>query len=236
MFRFKQFTVQQDRCAMKVGTDSILLGAWAGGIPATRALDIGTGTGLLALMLAQRFPDLQIDAVELDAQAARQANENVAASPWLDRIHVFAEAIQAFRLSDNRRYELIVCNPPFWQTGTGAVAPDPVRQRSRHTDTLSHEELLATVTRLLAENGRFSLILPAVSSPGFYKLAQAHDLYCTQLTQVQPVPPKPPHRWLMEWAWQKRPCQQNSLIIERGPRHVYSEAFIALTNAFYISF
>ncbi len=149
-FTFKQFHVAHDRCAMKVGTDGILLGAWAPVTNARRILDIGSGSGLIALMLAQRSPaDCRIDAVELDSNAARQARENAAASPWHERVTVIESAIQTYQAAP---YDLIVSNPPYFVAGQSFR--DPARALARHTGGLDSRDLLAACDRLLAPAAR----------------------------------------------------------------------------------
>lgn len=176
-FQFKQFTVFQDRCAMKVGTDGVLLGAWASGgtLPETgaprRILDIGTGTGLIALMMAQRFPDAWIDAIEIEHEAAEQASENVAASPFADRIQVMEVSLQEYvgqvvaQADGFCRYDVIVSNPPYFVNSL--KNPDVQRMTARHTDTLSFRQLMQGVSRLLADEGVFSVILPTSGQVGF---------------------------------------------------------------------
>ena len=150
MFRFKQFTIHQDACAMKVGTDGVLLGVLADVTAATHLLDIGTGTGLVALMLAQRNPSMSIDAIEIDSKAAKQAAENVAQSPW-PQIRVHCAALQTY--TANQPYNLIVSNPPYFVNSL--KAPKAARTTARHTDSLSFNELVEGVDRLLSPAGHW---------------------------------------------------------------------------------
>ncbi|GHB64845.1 tRNA1(Val) (adenine(37)-N6)-methyltransferase [Persicitalea jodogahamensis] len=159
-FRFKQFTVQQDRCAMKVCTDACAFGAWANNAGAKRILDIGTGTGLLSLMAAQRNPAAQIEAVEIDEDAARQALENVQNSPFASRISLFQTAVQDF--NPNERYDSILVNPPFFQNDLRS--PDPKINRAQHAATLTFPELLESVNRLLKPQGTWHILLPIEES------------------------------------------------------------------------
>jgi tRNA1Val (adenine37-N6)-methyltransferase len=154
VFHFKQFSIYQGQCAFKVGTDGILLGAWTEGDVVSRIIDIGTGSGLIALMLAQRFPQAMIDAVEIDAQSAAQAAENVEQSPWSNRVHVMNQTIQAFSQQTQTPYDLIVSNPPFFASENHLLATGR-RQGTRQTTQLSYIDLLKSVDRLLGENGRF---------------------------------------------------------------------------------
>ena len=153
-FDFKQFSICQDQCAMKVGTDGVLLGAWADG--GRRILDIGTGTGIIALMMAQRFPDAAIDAIEIDHDACRQAAGNIAATPFADRIRIHECPIQHFQ--PTMRYDVIVSNPPYFINSM--KNPDKKRATARHTDTLSPRDLFMAAEKMLDENGIFSIIIP----------------------------------------------------------------------------
>lgn len=234
IFQFKQFTIKQDQCAMKVGTDGILLGAWASVSHPKMILDIGTGTGLLALMMAQRTQTAVIDAVELDKAAAEQAVENVAASPWSDRVHVYQTAVQTY--FPPHQYDLIICNPPFWQPTTGTISRHMSRHTARHATTLSLEDLFSHVNRLLNAHGRFCCILPITAKRYLKPLSQKFKLFCSQHIEVKPIPAKPAHRLLLEFIQEERPCQTGTLVIENGRRHDYTDPFIALTQNFYLNF
>lgn len=158
-FTFKQFFVAHDRCAMKVGTDGILLGAWAPLSSVTRILDIGSGSGLLALMLAQRSDaHVRIDAVELDSAASQQAKENISASPWADRIAVYAEDIIDFAETRSADYSLIISNPPYFPPGIACGSAE--REQARYTTLLTHEALLRCAHQLLMPDGLFAWCCP----------------------------------------------------------------------------
>lgn len=231
-FQFQQFAIRQEQCGFKVGTDGVLLGAWADVAGRQRALDIGTGTGLLALMLAQRNPALWVDGVELDAAAAAQAAENVAASPWGDRVRVWQTAVQQFH--PTTRYDLIISNPPFFAADQHLAAPNAARRQARQTTTLSYADLLDCVGRLLGENGRFCLILPITAGQEFVQLAAARGLWCGRETAVFSTPTKPAHRLLLELGWEKREPVRDRLTIETEQHHVYTAEFWALTADFYL--
>ncbi|MCA9963417.1 MAG: methyltransferase [Anaerolineales bacterium] len=231
-FQFQQFAIRQERCGFKVGTDGVLLGAWADVAGRQRALDIGTGTGLLALMLAQRNPALRVDAVELEADAAAQAAENGAASPWGERVRVWQTAVQDFH--PTTRYDLIVSNPPFFAADQHLAAPDLARRQARQTATLSFADLLDSVVRLLGENGRFCLILPVAAGREFVQLAGERGLWCGRETAVFPTPSKPAHRLLLELGWEKHEPVYDRLTIETEQHHVYTRAFGGLTANFYV--
>lgn len=263
-FQFKQFFVRHDRCAMKVGTDGVLLGCWSGydaaaaGSPTiplryhyARCLDIGTGSGLIALMLAQRFPDALIDAIDIDKAAVEQAAENFAASPWSDRLHAFHARLQEWQshsvpsLEGRVRegfYSLIVSNPPYFQNSL--KNPDKGRQTARHTDTLSFSELIHHSTRLLSENGILALILPAEAESEVCELAQAEGLSLTRITRVYSKESKPARRVLL--AFEKSKSRNTDISTSRNTAPVEdtlvledekggrSAAYRELTKDFYL--
>jgi tRNA1Val (adenine37-N6)-methyltransferase len=184
-FRFKQFTVQQDACAMKVTTDACIQGAWAPAPPtASTALDIGTGTGLLSLMLAQRFPQLHIDAIDTDTAAAKQAATNAATSPWTDRIRVMHADVRQY--SPTKNYDLIICNPPFFKSSL--LSGNKEKDMARHDVSLKQEELLITVSTLLSTHGTFSLLLPFTEYRQWQPLFAEYGLHEQQILYVKHHP------------------------------------------------
>ena len=185
-FRFKQFFVQDDRCAMKIGTDGVLLGAWAP--TGTRILDVGTGCGLIALMMAQRCPKAQIDAIDIDTAAVEQAKEN-GANAFLSRLQDWQE---------NSKYDLVVSNPPYFRNSL--KNPDRGRQTARHTDTLSYEELLHHSARLLTDTGQLALILPAEAEAEVRQLAASEGFALARITRVYSKESKPARRVLMAFV------------------------------------
>ena len=230
-FTFKQFEVQQDRCAMKVGTDGTLLGAWAEmGRPDGRLLDIGTGTGLMALMMAQRYPETRVTAIDIDEMAVSQAKENVMRSPFADRIEVLLADVNTFEPTE--MFDSIVCNPPFFNNAL--VCPDNQRTQARHTLSLSYRQLMAAADRLLDENGTFSLIIP---NDFFQQLeSEAHfaGFFPTRIYGVRTVEGKPIKRYLIELR--KRPQKEfikKEVLIEDAP-NMRSEWYRELTKDFYI--
>lgn len=233
MFQFKQFTIRQDKCAMKVGTDGVLLGAWAEVKDTKRILDIGAGTGLISLMLAQRS-SAQIDAVELNEDAANQAAENVAVSTWSCRINVHTSSIQNFAQQSTQTYDCIVSNPPYFQQSL--KSPSEHRSIARHTDELSFGELLTAVDALLSEDGQFSVILPSTESEIFIPLAETLALYCNKKTAVIPREGAAAKRYLMSFCRTKQNLEVDNLVIETNARHVYSEQYIELTKDYYLKF
>ena len=231
-FRFKQFLIQQDRCAMKVGTDGVLLGAWVKIEGAKSILDIGTGSGLIALMLAQRS-DCVIHGIEIEKNAAQQANENAAKSPWRNRISIFNQSLQDFRSTTNR-YDLIVSNPPYFERSM--LAPDQNRSVARHNHFLTQQELLDGVKKLLRPHGRLALILPFEGYRGFRELALSSGFFEIRNMSVKPTPEKPANRVLGEFADIPGRTDPSEIVIEKYGRHGYSEEYIDLTKYFYLKF
>lgn len=222
-FRFKRFAVSQSGCAMKVGTDGVLLGAWCTVRPEfKRALDIGSGTGVIAIMLAQRSEGwgMAVDAVEIDMPSFLKARENAAVCEWAGRIAVRNCAVQDYMAADNMdsgsggsepspviniasvpacpgKYDLIVSNPPYFNDSL--LPPDTARTNARHTTTLTHEELLGNSLRLLAPCGVLSVILPYPQADGFAGLAETEGFFLSRRTDVYPTPKSLPKRSLMEF-------------------------------------
>jgi tRNA1Val (adenine37-N6)-methyltransferase len=230
-FHFKQFTIFQERCAMKVGTDGVLLGSWVNINGTKQILDIGTGTGLIALMLAQRS-NSNIDAIEIDTDAASEALGNVIKSKWQERIKVHAIALQNFSPEDTH-YDLIVTNPPYFSNSL--PAPDPSRNIARHDHQLSLPELLSAVARLLNPEGRLGIILPTEIFEEFTALALAAKLYPIRKLLVKPSPSKSVNRILAEFAFVKEELRISEIIIEKYGRQKYSEEYIHLTREFYLN-
>jgi tRNA1Val (adenine37-N6)-methyltransferase len=228
-FSFKQFTIRHDRCAMKVGTDGVLLGAWTDIRHSRRILDIGTGTGLISLMLAQRQADATITAIDIDAEAVNQAQENIQDSPWKERITAVLQDLKTYRPQE--LFDTIVSNPPYFIDSL--KCPDSQRNTARHTDTLDMHTLLYQTSLLLTPEGRFSIVLPAEQTNTLIEAAGRVGLYPSRHTSVITRPGLAPKRTLMEFTRQKEAFQTEELVIELE-RHVYSEAYIALTKDFYL--
>lgn len=228
-FSFRQFTVWQDRCAMKVGTDGVLLGAWAHG--GKRILDIGTGTGLIAIMMGQRFEDAEITAVEIDHDAAVQAQENVDASPFAGRVSIVESDILAY--NSEKPFDAIVSNPPFFTDSLRN--PDLQRATARHADTLPYRQLFAAVARLLHDDGEFSAVIPFDCLPLFTSEAYLAGLTMSRKCAIRTTPRKQPKRYLV--AFKKSGHQdtmatdEENLMNADGSR---SEWYSSLTKDFYI--
>lgn len=217
---------------MKVGTDGVLLAAWADVSGANSILDIGTGSGVMALILAQRAFNAEVHGVEIDSDAAQQASQNMATSPWPGRLQTFATSIQDFTASSNGQYDLIVSNPPFFSGGTFSDNND--RMAVRHTIKLPHGDLLSAVRKLLAPSGCFAVILPHLEGLRFRELANSYHLFCTRLTEVHSRPDKPAERLLLQFECQVNPLQKDSLCIHSGDGPDYTEEYIGLTREFYL--
>ncbi len=216
---------------MKVGIDGVLLGAWADVLNADAILDIGTGTGLIALMLAQRT-SAQIDAIDIDADAVIQANENSQKSPWASRIRVSEVELQRYVLKTENRYDLIVSNPPYFVNST--KAPVENRNTARHTDTLTHEELLDNALTLLKPTGRICVILPVNEGLMSVAYAASIGLHCTKQVVVFPKPRAVPKRLLLEFSPQFTTCVNSEIVIESDVRHQYSPEFTVLAKDYYL--
>lgn len=230
-FQFKQFTIYQDRCSMKVGTDGVLLGAWADCSSSQNILDIGTGTGLIALMLAQRSPKAIIHAVEIDEESSTQAMENILSSPFSEQIKIYNTSIQSFSNEATETFDLIVSNPPYFENNL--KCPSENRSLARHTDALSFEELIDCALHLLAPNGKFCVILPTEEAIRFSLLAQQKGLFLSHQTKVFPLVEKEEKRRLLCFSQENVPTTEDSLIIELE-RHIYTEEFKMLTKDFYL--
>ncbi len=232
-FRFKKFTVYQDKCAMKVGTDGVLLGAWANCDKSKNILDIGTGTGLISLMMAQRSK-AQIDAIEIDIKACEQAQENVKKSPWKSRINIIHKSLQDFTQDENKKYDLIVSNPPYFQNSL--IAPDENRTNARHNSSLEYKDIINAANKFLTDQGSLGIILPYLEGNMFILKAVENNLFCVRQTKVLPNPGKHAKRLLLEFKKIKMPLVEQEIIIELNKRHEYSEAYKNLTKDFYLAF
>ncbi|MBZ4042796.1 tRNA1(Val) (adenine(37)-N6)-methyltransferase [Flavobacterium hibisci] len=233
MFQFKQFSVQQDKTAMKVGTDGVLLGAWA---PIKHnpfsVLDIGAGTGVIALMLAQRSQAQQIDALEIDEDAYEQAVENFENSPWSDRLFCFHAGLDEFIEEPEDEYDLIVSNPPFYSEDY--KTENEQRDLARFQDAMPFEELVEAADLLLSENGIFAVILPFKEEKNFIALAKEAELYPTKITHVKGTPTSEIKRSLLAFSRNENPETEIDELIIETDRHVYTKDYIELTKDFYL--
>lgn len=228
-FEFKQFIVNHDKCAMKVGTDGVLLGAWAPIENVNHILDVGTGTGLIALMLAQRSHSANITAVEVDPAAAAQANENIQKSLWADRVKVVCDDFRGYQ--SEIKFDLIVSNPPYFMDAL--KCPDEQRNMARHTGGLNYDLLFQQAAHLLSERGTVSIIIPVEAESAAVNAAWNQKLYPARCLRVFTKPGKPCRRVLLAFSFQNKECIEESLCIE-VERHEYTAEYIALTKDFYL--
>jgi tRNA1Val (adenine37-N6)-methyltransferase len=230
-FQFKRFRVSQEKAAMKVGIDGVLLGAWANFDGASRILDIGTGTGLLALMAAQRS-EAMIDAVELEPEAASEALSNFRGSEWRSRISLTVCAFQEFRPSQS--YDHIISNPPFFENSPKSV--NTKRAQARHSDSLTLEELLEKSLTMLSSKGKISLILPADKEERLRFLVREKALFINRLSKVSSDEIKKPHRVLVEFSAHPTSADDRDIIIRYAGSSDYTSQYRELTRDFYLAF
>jgi tRNA1Val (adenine37-N6)-methyltransferase len=230
-FVFKKFRIVQTNSTHKVGTDGVLLGAWADVVNAQTILDIGTGSGVIALMLAQRNATATIDALEIQKADAMQAEENFRSSPWSDRLTIYHQALQEFKTQ--KQYDLIVTNPPFFINSF--LPPNNNRTLVRHTAELSFDALLDTVVKLLKPDGQLSLILPVAEGKFFIDAASARSLYLKRLCEFKSREHKPVERLLMEFGYaQQETLQEQLTLYAESSGEDWSVAYKMLTREFYL--
>jgi tRNA1Val (adenine37-N6)-methyltransferase len=230
-FSFKQFTIFQDKSAFKVGTDGVLLGAVADITGVRNILDIGSGTGLISIMLAQRS-DAEITAIEPDPESYIQATENVRSCRWNDRIKVEHTDLQKFNPAFGN-FDLIVTNPPYF---SGSLkSPDPRKSSARHNDSLTSAELLEGVVNILNDDGRFQLIMPYAEGNIFIAEANRYGLYCNNILKIKPLPSSEIRRLIMTFSRIRKKPFERFLTIEHG-RHQFTEDYMNLTRDFYLKF
>ena len=229
MFRFKQFAIRQENAAMKVGTDGALLGAWCDVSKANNILDIGTGTAIIAMMVAQRNSTAAITAIEIDEKALIDANFNVKNCPWTNRIKIIQSSLQEY--TPTLKFDSIISNPPFFENSLKSNSGRKIK--ARHTDSLHYSDILNFASNHLSNNGVIHLILPVENAKKCIETAIEGGFYLKRICKVHPVPHKNAHRFVFELTKAATPTITESLIIETGKRHDYSQDYIALTKAFY---
>jgi tRNA1Val (adenine37-N6)-methyltransferase len=234
-FKFKEFTIYQDKTAMKVGTDGVLLGAWCAveNYPDS-ILDIGSGTGVISLLLAQRSDAMTIDAVEVDENAYEQTVANFEQSDWGDRLYCYNATFQEFAneiSKEEETYDLIVSNPPFYTDEF--ETENKARNKARFTSSLSFEELVKGVSKILSENGTFATIIPFKEEVNFINLAKENNLFLNRVCRVQGNKTSEIKRSLLEFSFHQSKIKEELLIIETA-RHQYTEDYINLTKDFYL--
>ena len=231
-FKFKQFTVNQDKCAMKIGTDAVLLGAWTNieNNPFS-VLDIGSGTGVISLIMAQRCYAELIDALEIDSNAYEQCVENFENSQWSDRLFCYHASLQEFTEEIDDKYDLIVSNPPFYQDNY--ISENKQRVLARFEDSMPFEHLIVSVSKLLSNIGSFSVIIPFKEEKHFIDLASKASLFPNRILHVKGNPSTKIVRSLIEFSFVKSEIKAEELIIETS-RHQYTQDYINLTKDFYL--
>lgn len=231
-FQFKLFTVSQDRCAMKIGTDGVLLGAWVSlDSSCDSILDIGAGTGVIALQLAQRSYADTIDAIEIDDDAYEQCSENFENSPWGDRLFCYHASVQEFASEMDEKYDVIVSNPPFYSEDY--KTEDDSRNRARFSDALPFQHLIVCAAHLLEEEGQFSVIIPKKEEAAFIELAEQHHLYPNRICRVKGTPDSEEKRSLIQFSFQQKEVIYENLTIEED-RHQYTPEYVKLVKEFYL--
>jgi len=231
-FKFKQFTVNQDKCAMKIGTDGVLLGAWASiKKHPFSILDIGSGTGILSLMLAQRSNAQNIEAIEIDADAYEQCSENFENSPWADRLFCYHASLLEFVEEVEDKFDLIICNPPFYSEDY--KTKNQARDLARFNDAMPFEHLIYAAVNLLSESGTFSVVIPYKEEKRFIDLALKVGLSPNRILRVKGNPESQIKRSLLEFSFSNEIKNTSELVIETS-RHQYTEDYINLTKDFYL--
>jgi tRNA1Val (adenine37-N6)-methyltransferase len=231
-FNFKQFSISQDKSAFKVGTDGVLLGACADIADVRSILDIGSGTGLISIMLAQRC-DAEIIAIEPDEASFLQMCENVSQCPWHERIKTLQTTLQNFDQEDVT-FDLIVTNPPYFSDSL--KNPDPRKSAARHSDSLTPDEILKGVLKFMKEDGSLQLILPYIEGNIFIAEASKYGLYCNSILKIRPLPSSEIRRLILKFSKIRKKPSESFLTIEHGKRHEFTEEYKNLTKDFYLKF
>ena len=230
VFRFRQFTVHQDKCAMKVGTDAVLLGSWVNAADAKNILDIGTGTGIIAMMLAQKS-NATIDAIDIDLNACIQAEENVTGSAWAKRIHIHNISFQEFSSSSKDKYDLIVSNPPYFSDASKPLSIE--RIQSRHTDLLPFTELIRGVKKIISDEGKFCVVLPCREGTSFMDESLKQGLFCGNILHVKTRIEKQEKRLLMEFSTCLKNMEEKEMVI-RCIDNEFSREYVEMTKEYYL--
>lgn len=234
MFHFKQFSIDDSRCAMKVGTDAVLLGAIADIANAKLVLDIGCGSGILSLMAAQRNKNCQVTAIELDKEACLDAQCNFDASPWKTQISLLNQRFQDFTVNCELKFDTILCNPPFFSNSLRALGS--TRSMARHDDNLPFDELLKGIKRVLNPKGKCTLIIPFDSQQKWLIEANLHGLYVTNISLVKSYSHMKPHRSIIELSPLTPTMALTTEIVIYSEKGVYSQSYKDICKEFYLNF
>jgi tRNA1Val (adenine37-N6)-methyltransferase len=230
-FQFKKFTIEQDQCAMKIGTDGVLLGAWATVKNEFSILDLGTGTGVISLMLAQRSNAEVIEAVEIDAPAFEQAMSNFENSEWSDRLFCYHASLQEFVDEIEDKYELIISNPPFYTDANPSENKE--RSTARFEDAMPFTHLTNAASKLLDKHGIFAVIIPFKEEEKFVALAKENNLFLNRVCRVKGSETSPVKRSLLEFSFTEKSFTEENLTLEIE-RHVYTDDYKKLVQGFYV--
>lgn len=233
LFRFKEFEIAQEKCAMKINTDGVLLGAWVAAEGKQRILDIGMGSGVIAMMLAQRSEDSKIVGVEIDQDSYEEAKQNMQGCSWEDRLIPVHASIQDFTFETDDTFDLIVSNPPFFTGGTLSATQE--KTVVRHSVKLPHGELLRSAYSLLDKDGDFAVVLPHIEGLRFIEMAEQCRFYCTKITEVFSFPDRPVERLLLNFRKEEADRVEDKLVI-RSTQSEYTAEYKDLTKNFYLKF
>ena len=231
-FNFKQFSIQQNNAAMKIGTDGILLGAWTDVNKAKQILDIGCGTGVIGIMQAQKNCEAIIDLVEIDKSACIDANINISNCPWYNRINLFESALDKF--NTNKKYDVIISNPPFFNNSL--KSENNSRSLARHSISLDYKQIILFSNKYLNNNGGLSLILPYNQADECISFSKNNNLFLSRICNVKAKETKKAHRILLEFSKIEKNLVKDTIIIENNLRHNYTKQYKVLTNNFYTIF
>ena len=235
-FQFKKFTVRQDKCAMKVSTDACIQGAWAARYfskhTIQHVLDIGTGTGLLSLMLAQQLSTAAISAIEINEQACEQARENFNLSPWHNRLDAQHSSLQNFMLGNEGKYDVIICNPPFFHNQLQSAQKE--RNDARHSVSLDKEQLAIGVSTLLTREGSCCVLYPESEWNDWLRVAKKYGLFAEAILKIKPKLNTPPNRVIGIFSKQKQTVTESEFIIYHAEKN-YTAQFIELMQSYYLN-
>lgn len=232
-FIFKQFTINQEKSVFKVGTDGVLIGACADLTEGKKIMDVGTGTGLIALMAAQRSK-AAITAIEPEIKSYQEAYENAANSKWGDRIEVLNIGFCEYSPGIDEKFDVILSNPPYFRDSQ--KNPDAEKSAVRHSDSLTSSDILEGAGKLLNPDGSLQLILPYVEGTLFIAEASKYRFFCNRIIKIKPVPAGDIKRLILKFERIRKPLQEKFLTIETGPRHKYTEEYKEITKDFYLNF